>query len=235
MNLYNDDYINVINSFGKVDLILTDPPYEIANEGGGMMKTKKCRVFLKQVDEMDMCEGFDIKEFLNLTLPLFKSKEHYNGVYFCSRLQLYDYITFAVENKLQYGIMVWHKTDPPPLCNNKYLNDVEFIIYIKGNKVKIYGDYHTKSLVYRSTINRKDKELYEHPTIKPLELINKLVINHSKENDIVFDPFMGSGTTGASCSLLGRDFIGVELTEKYFDIAKKRIEGTRKVDLSTLF
>lgn len=234
MKLYNDDCFNVIKNIDKVNLILTDPPYEIANEGGGMMK-QEGREFLNELEDLDISSGFNIKKFLNITLPLFKSKEHYNGIYFCSRLQLYDYITFAVENKLQYGIMVWHKTDPPPLCNNKYLNDIEFIIYIKGNKVKIYGDYHTKSLVYRSTINRKDKELYEHPTIKPLELINKLVINHSKENDIVFDPFMGSGTTGASCSLLGRDFIGVELTEKYFNIAKKRIEGTRKVDLSTLF
>ena len=234
MNLYNNDYINIINTLDKVDLILTDPPYEIISSGGGMMK-QEGREFLNELQDLDIDTGFDVKGFLNNTLPLFESIEHYNGVYFCSRLQLYDYLTFAIENKLQYGILVWHKTDPPPLINNKYLNNIEFIIYIKGNKVKIYGDYHTKSLVYRSPINRKDKELYEHPTIKPLDLINKLVTNHSKENDIVLDCFMGSGTTGVSCSHLDRNFIGVELTEKYFNIAKRRINESKKNDLSELF
>lgn len=234
MNLYNDDCFNVIHNLDKVDLILTDPPYEICDKGGGMMK-QEGREFLNEVEDLNMCVGFDVKNFLEKTLTLFRSNEYYNGVYFCSRLQLNTYLNFAIENKLQYGILVWHKTDPPPLCNNKYLNDIEFIVYIKGNKAKIYGDYNSKSLVYRSPINRKDKELYEHPTIKPLELINKLVINHSKENDLVLDCFMGSGTTGVSCSSLNRKFVGIELTEKYFKIAKKRIEKTKKCDLSDLF
>jgi len=237
MKLYNDDCYNVIENLesGSVDMILTDPPYEIENQGGGLMNST-CRVFLKEINDMGMCKTeFDPKDFLPKTVRLFKSKEHYNAIYFCSRLQVADYLNFAIEEEFQYGIMFWHKTDPPPLCNNKYLNDIELIVYIKGKKSKIYGDYSTKSLVYTSGINRKDKDNWDHPTIKPLELINKFVINHTKENEVVFDPFMGSGTTGVSCKILNRDFIGVEKTEKYYRVAKKRIRTEQREDLDSIF
>ena len=52
-----------------------------------------------------------------------------------------------------------------------------------------------------------------------------LIENSSKEGDVVFDPFMGSGTTGVACNNTGRNFIGVEIDENYFNIAKQRIEG----------
>ena len=210
---------------GSVDLVLTDPPYEISNSGGGMMERDN-RDFIKQIDNMGMCKSeFDVSAFLNSTMSLFDSKSKFNGVFFCSRLQLIDYLSFAVTNKLQYGVGVWHKTNPAPLCNNKYLNDIEFWVYIKDKGVKIKGNYHSKSLVYTSQINNKDKKLYGHPTIKPVELLEKFIINHSDEGQMVFDPFKGSGSTGVACRNLNRNFIGIEQDEKYFDIAKKRILG----------
>ena len=125
---------------------------------------------------------------------------------------------------MQYGITLWHKSDPTPLCNNKYLNDVEWCIYIKQSGKRIKGDYTTKSLVYKSGQNRADKKLYGHPTIKPVPLLLKYLTNHSDTGDVVFDPFMGSGSTGVACKNTGRNFIGIELDEKYFEIAKRRIE-----------
>jgi len=64
-----------------------------------------------------------------------------------------------------------------------------------------------------------------HPTQKPVTLLEYLVKTYSDEGEVVLDFTMGSGTTGVSCKNLGRDFIGIELDDKYFDIAKERIEG----------
>lgn len=66
-----------------------------------------------------------------------------------------------------------------------------------------------------------------HITPKPLKLMELLIKTHSNENDLILDPFMGSGTTGVACKNLNRDFIGIELDEKYFEIAKNRIENTK--------
>lgn len=64
-----------------------------------------------------------------------------------------------------------------------------------------------------------------HPAVFPLQLIKDHIISWSNEGDVVLDPFMGSGTTGVACKSLNRNFIGIELDEEYFNIAKKRIEG----------
>ena len=148
----------------------------------------------------------------------------YNGLFFCSLKQINDYLSFAIENKYQYGITLWHKSDPTPLCNNKYLNDVEWCLYIKQSVKRIKGDYTTKSLVYKSGKNRADKKLYGHPTIKPVPLLLKYLPNHSDTGDIVFDPFMGSGSTGVACMNTNRKFIGIERDDGYFDISVKRIK-----------
>jgi len=63
-----------------------------------------------------------------------------------------------------------------------------------------------------------------HPSQKPIRLLTNIVENYTKEGGIIFDPFMGSGTTGVACAELGRKFIGIEIDEDYFEIAKKRIE-----------
>lgn len=214
---------NLINDDVKIDVIVTDPPYEISNSGGGMMADPG-RKFIRQIDSMGMCKSnFDVYHFLDSCIKLFFSKSHFCGIFFCSMLQIKDYLCWAEGNKLKTGIGVWHKTNPPPLCNNKYLNDLEYWIYIKGPKSRIKGTYKTKSLFYQSPVNKKDKKLYQHPTVKPLPLIEKFIINHSDESGTVLDPFMGSGTTGVACKNLNRNFIGIELDEKYFKIAKERI------------
>ena len=87
------------------------------------------------------------------------------------------------------------------------------------------GSYASKSLVYSSSTNRKDKVLFGHPTIKPVPLIEKYLTNHTLPDMVVFDPFMGSGTTGVACKNLNRKFIGIEKDEKYFQIARDRIEN----------
>ena len=88
----------------------------------------------------------------------------------------------------------------------------------------MYGDYHSLSKVYTSSVNKKDKEKYGHTTIKPLELVKKYLINHSKENDIVLDMYMGSGTTAVACRDMNRQFVGFEIDERYYNVCLQRLE-----------
>ena len=65
---------------------------------------------------------------------------------------------------------------------------------------------------------------FPHPSQKPLALIRELVSIFSNEGDIILDPFLGSGTTAVACKQLNRNFIGIEISEKYCEIARKRLE-----------
>jgi len=208
---------------GTVDMILTDPPYELSKSKGGGMMGRDNREFMQEVNSMDMVNGFNFNKFIEQSKRLFKTKQHFCCVFTCSTKQLHMYISFAEDNGYQYGIGVWNKTNPTPLCNCKYLNDVEYWIYIKGKKSKILGSYESKSMVFTSPINKKDKNEYGHPTCKPVDLMEKFIINHSVIESVIFDPFIGSGTTGVAAKNLNRKFIGIEMDDKYFEIAKNRI------------
>lgn len=211
---------------GHVDMVLTDPPYELSKSKGGGMMGKGGRKFMQEVKAQGMIDGIDTEVFLNSCLGLFDHKQKFCAVITCSTKQIIEYISWAENKGLQYGLGVWYKSNPAPLCNYKYLNDVEYWIYIKGNKSKILGNYHTKSMVYKSQINKKDKKLYGHATCKPVEFMEKFLINHSIDEATILDPFMGSGSTGVACKNLNRKFIGIELDEGYFNIAKNRIENS---------
>lgn len=120
--------------------------------------------------------------------------------------------------------MCWHKSNPVPAYGNKYLSDTEYILFFREKGVPIRGSFETKRTYYVTPSNQTDKKKFQHPTVKPLSIVQNLIINSSSENDTVLDPFMGSGTVGVACKKLYRNFIGMELDENYFQIAKKRIE-----------
>jgi DNA modification methylase len=147
---------------------------------------------------------------------------------YCSKKQIPILLEYAINKKLNYDILTFNKTNPTPLCNNKYLSDTEYIIFLRERGVKIFGNYHTKFTYYIDKVNTEDKKKYKHPTIKPLELIKRHIINSSNEGDTILDCFMGSGTTGVACMNTNRKFIGIELDENYFNIAKDRIENSIK-------
>lgn len=111
-----------------------------------------------------------------------------------------------------------------PLCGGKYLEDCEYCLYFyKG--IKLNTCYDTAKKVYCQPINLEDKKMYNHPTIKPLNIIKNFLINSSRENELVLDPFMGSGTTAVACKELGRNYIGFELNPKFHQISIDRLNG----------
>ena len=84
-------------------------------------------------------------------------------------------------------------------------------------------DYEHAKTVFVQPINSEDKRVFGHPTIKPLNIIQTLILNSSREGETVLDCFMGSGTTGVACAKLNRNFIGMEINEDYYRIASIRI------------
>jgi len=107
-----------------------------------------------------------------------------------------------------------------------YRPSYETIIIGAKNRKKaaFYPKYASNVFVCKPKIPQKG----EHPTVKPVELMEFFVKNHTKVGDIILDPFMGSGTTGVAALRLGRKFIGIEIDEEYYEMAKKRITDQAK-------
>ena len=118
-----------------------------------------------------------------------------------------------------------NKVNCSPLTNNTWLPDIEYCLYFRESGVKLNDGYELKSKWYISSINKKDKDKFSHPTIKPLELVKRHLLHTTQPNDIVLDCFLGSGTTAVACEDIGRHYIGFEIDKKWFDIAKNRLNN----------
>ena len=130
-------------------------------------------------------------------------------------------------------IYVWHKTNPTPQFRKvNYLSACEFAyIGSKGNGSWTFNfGYQTEMHNFYETPNASIYGVTEHPTEKPVSLFKHFIEVHSNKGDVVLDPFMGSGTTGVACKATERKFIGFEKDEKYFEMAKKRINKNEIVE-----
>ena len=221
--LYQGDCLKVMKNIedGSVDLVVTDPPYEIATTGAGIYKQAD-KQYVKELNGMK--DGFS-EEVLD---ELCRVMKKINIYFFCSQKQIIPLLDYFVKKKkCNWNILSWHKTNPIPACGNKYLTDTEFILFFREKGVKVYGSFDTKRTWYATPLNQSDKKKYGHPTVKPLSILENLVMNSSQEGEVVLDCFMGSGSTGVACLNTNRNFIGIELDEGYFKIAKKRIESVQ--------
>ena len=131
-------------------------------------------------------------------------------------------------------ILCWCKSNPTPLTNNVWLPDIEYCLMFREKGCQLHGDYESKSKFYLSSINKDDKNLFGHPTIKPLQFVKNHIKNSTKENDIVLDCFIGSGTTAVACKETGRQYLGFEIDQDYFKIAQDRINGITKTGQTSL-
>ncbi len=220
--LFNDDCMNVLSRLEdkSIDLVIIDPPYSITTGGsGGSFGTGK-RSYHKSIQEL----SYGIK---NCVLEeLCRVMKKINIYIWCNKEQLKQYMDFFIEKGCKPELLTWHKTNPVPTCNNKYLSDTEYLLFFREKGVKLFGSYATKRKYYISPTNKKDKDKYGHPTIKPVSILKNLVINSSNEGDVVLDCFMGSGSTGVACLETNRRFIGVEIEKEYFSVANERINET---------
>jgi DNA modification methylase len=223
--IYNEDSYEAIKKIPdkSVDCIYVDVPYEYVN--GGTSESELGDRFAKKrkiLKEKNIYSGFDYKlldEFIRIM-------KNINIFIWCSRLQLLDIMNYFSDKNCNFELLTWNKTNPQPGCNNTWLSDVEYCLYFREvGKVKLNDGYELKSKWYVSPINKKDKDLFTHPTIKPLELVKRHLLHTTQENDIVADFFLGSGTTCVAAKELNRRYIGFEIDKDYYKIAKDRLNG----------
>ena len=202
-----------------VDLVVMDPPYEHEYHGGG--KASRAKDYSKVKDNTDfMNNGFDYNFVFEQLVRICKVP---NIVCFCSNKQITKIMGWFEENNLNPTLTSWRKTNACPLGNGKYISDLEFAVFARGKKAPWNSEapytikYKCKSYPF---VSGKRKL---HPAEKPLRLIKEYVELHSLKGQTVMDCFMGSGTTAIACKELNRNFIGIELEKKYFDIAKERL------------
>lgn len=200
----------------SIDLVITDPPYLLENVGAGLFKNPG-RVSMKQIGTM--VDGYSETVLDELCRVMKKI----NCYIFCSQKQIPCLIKYFTKRDCNWNILCWHKTNPVPTCNNKYLNDTEYCMFFREKSVKIYGSYQTKKTYFILPVNIKDKKKYNHPTVKPLEIIETLMINSSKQSDIILDPFAGTGTTAVAAIKNDRKYLCYEINPEYYDICLNRI------------
>jgi len=235
VDIYNSDCLTVLNNIktNSIDCLITDPPYKIV-EGGKTITKSSCSGMLRPAKHDDKTDiGLDNgKLFKHCDIEF---KEWLPEIYRVLKDGTDAYIMTNARNLKQlwieaekigfkfHNILVWEKDTNTP--NRWYMQSLEFILYLFKPPAKIIKNPGTKNIFkIRSVKNRK------HPTQKPIELMKIMIENSTSENDTVIDPFMGSGSTGVACKHLNRNFIGIELDEKYFKIAEKRIDSIVKLE-----
>lgn len=248
--IYNEDCYEAIKNIPdkSIDLVYIDIPYDLEGNGGGGAFGSKKRDYHKEYEKVsqntnasplsirkannnnnisDIAFGIDYS-ILDELCRIMKNIYIY---IWCSKKQIPILLNYFLKKGCFWDLFVWHKTNPIPTCNNKYLSDTEYCLIFREDGTSVnYGTYETKRKYYISEINKKDKDLYNHPTIKPLEVVKNHIINSTKENDVVLDCFMGSGTTAVACKELNRNFIGFEINEKFYNIAVDRLNGITQKD-----
>lgn len=210
----------------SIDLVIIDPPYEMKKRGASFHGKKD---YFDEINEKDLDKGINV-EILNEIVRVMKKVNLY---IFVSKDQFKMMFNYFGEYKMD--ILVWHKSNPIPTINDKYLSDLEYILFIREKGVIMNNTYETSSKLFQTSVNKDDKNEFSHPTIKPLEIIKKLIINSSIENDLVLDCFSGSGTTCVACKELNRQFIGIEIDEKYHNISVDRLNGINVKGQTSIF
>lgn len=211
INLVNADCIEAMSKLSdkSIDLVVTDIPYgEVNRKSSGLRNLDKGKADIVT---------FNLSELVDELCRLTKGSIYI----FCGTEQVSEIRKRMVENKMSTRLCIWEKTNPLPMNGNKiWLSGIECCVF--GRFPKAAFNEHCKNTVFRYPCGRNKI----HPTQKPEELIEKLVLASSNAGDLVLDPFSGSGTTAVVCKKNNRNFIGFELDKEYYDKAVDRIAST---------
>ena len=232
--LYNDDCItvldNMIQNGDTVDMIFTDPPYRVTSRGnagnsGGMLQKK-----INKAGQVFEHNNIEIEVYLPKFYKVLKETghcyimtNHKNLTHF---LKVIDEWKDPDTNEGFHFIksLIWDKGNK--IMGQFYMNQFEYILFLRkgaGKKINNCGTSDLISVPNKKTKDETGKNI--HDTEKPVDLCKILIENSSNPNEIVFDPFMGVGSCGIAAKQLGRKFIGIELDNSYYEIAKSRIKN----------
>ena len=211
----DSDQVAKLMNGQKADMVFTDPPYNINNTGGGNSQMAKQITDLGE--EIDFIANFNPTEFLQ-TLPLVFDKNKINSYIFCNKELLPDYLVWARDSGYSFNVLIWKKPNALPI-NAAHRPDIEYLLLFR------------KSAIWNSSIKDVNysrclefgRESGLHPTMKPIELIANEMKISSNENSLVFDFFLGSGSTMVASHQLKRKCYGIELDPKYCQVIVDRM------------
>lgn len=212
----------------SVDLILTDPPYNLGEHSRGNIKLNWRSDINNDIEDWDV--GFDptllTEDFLRILKPTG------NLFIFCSYNLIGKYHELLNHRFDTFQFMVWHKTNPAPKIRKAgFLNSCELIVAC-WNKSHTwnFGKQNEMHNFIEGPICMGNERIKDpkHPTQKPIYALKHIINIASNEGDVILDPFMGVGSTGVAAMQLNRSFIGFELEEKYFLASKKRLQTIKK-------
>lgn len=213
------DCLEVLPTLGKVDAVVTDPPYRVTSGGFGDLESGFGGWIKDAYDNKGSIVQCDI-DWPEFMPPIFAVMREGAQAYIFSNDRNLQAARAAAENAglIFHRLLIWDKRAALP--NRWYQQTCEFVLFMRRGKARMINDPSSKSL---QSIFQRDESL--HPTEKPVELCSLYVGNSTVAGETVLDPFMGSGTTGVACAELGRRFVGIELNPAFFDMACTRIES----------
>ena len=227
MKLYNDDCLKILKNIpnNSIDLIVTDPPYKLTARGssgtmGGYWKSKKAKKGII-FDNNDV----EIKDYI---FELYRVLKNKSILYImCNNTNLQEMLNQGTNAGFNFvKCLIWEKGNK--ICGTYFMGCYEYILLFRKGGHRPINNCGTPDILKIPIKKLKDENGKNlHDTEKPVKLMKILIENSSNENDLVLDPFMGIGSTGAACINTNRNFIGIELDENYFNIAKQRIEESK--------
>lgn len=221
--LLNGDCLELMNKIpdNSVDLIVTDPPYKTITGGdsNGKNSTRPKGMLSGNRKLFTYQNNIKPEQWIPELFRVLKEGTH--CYIFTNHLNMKDMLIESEKAGFKlHNILVWEKNNCTP--SQFYMKNCEYILFLRKGKAKWINDIGGSKTVHQfnNIIGNK-----VHPTEKPVDLMQFYIENSSSENDLILDPFMGAGSTGIAALNCDRNFIGFELDEKYFNIAKERIEN----------
>lgn len=221
MTLYNVDSIEFMKQMeeGSVSLIMTDPPYKTITGGNSDgVNSKRPQGMLNGNRKLFRHQKLKIGDWM---LELYRVLKEGSHCYIMTNaLNMEEMLREArLAGFKLHNILVWEKDNCTP--SQFYMKNCEYTLFLRKGKAKWINNIGGSKTVhkFKNIIGKKT-----HPCEKPADLLKFYIKNSSKEDTVVFDPFMGTGSCGLVCKELGLKFMGCEIDEEYFRIAKARIE-----------
>lgn len=250
--LYNDDSLKLLNKIpeNSIDMIFADPPYNLSNGGFSVHAGKRVSVNKGKWDKSNgFGKDFEFQqEWIKASRRVLKKNGTiwisgtYHSIYQCG---------FALQRS-GYHILndiSWYKPNAAPNLSCRYFTaSHETLLWARKHKKTKhvfnykdmkYGDWHENDQIKNkdkqmrsvwaiNTPRKNEKKHGKHPTQKPLDLLERIVLASTKKGDIVLDPFTGSSTTGIAAIKHGRKFLGVDKEKDYLKLSKKRFKDLIK-------
>lgn len=211
--------------------IFADPPYNLSGENHLTCKSGRIATCNKgSWDQIENIHEFN-KKWIEECVRVLKDD---GTIWISGTLHNHPSIGVILKQLNLWIIndIIWFKPNAPPLIQkNRFVPSTE-LIWVAAKSKKYYFNY---EMAKKLSNGKQMRNLWEiqaerhktsHPTEKPEKLLERIILIGSKEEDTILDPFMGSGTTGIVAKRLNRNFIGFEIDNTYFEIAKKRIDNT---------